>query len=169
MSKLPKLDRHPRYKSTSCRLSSISSIKNSTFQYSSFYELYSTYKFIYIFVLQFYNPNSSTIHVYKEYFWPTNWTGFHLSYSSFETVSNLSCNHTHHHCQPPTPLTLKNCLPFIVQLCKRSPLIIVIVINHRLIVLKPEYCSSFIYNYSHIYHSLTNWEGRVNLDLTFII
>ena len=55
--KLPKSDHHPQYKSTSHHLSSISSTKNSTFQHSSFYEFHSTYKFICVFVLQFYDPN----------------------------------------------------------------------------------------------------------------
>ena len=40
----------------SCRLPSVSLVKNVTFQHSSFYALHFTYKFIYVFVLQFYNP-----------------------------------------------------------------------------------------------------------------
>ena len=32
-------------------------LKNSTFQCSSFYVVHFTYKFIYVFVLQFYDPN----------------------------------------------------------------------------------------------------------------
>ena len=78
---------------------------------------------------------SSTIHVYKECFWPF----------------------------------LKNCSLFIVQLHNCSPSIVVIVIDRRLIVHKPEYFSSFLHNYLHIYHSLTNCEGRVNRDLTFYL
>ena len=40
-----------------CHLPSIYSAKNFTFQHSSFYELYFTYKFIFVFVLQFYDSN----------------------------------------------------------------------------------------------------------------
>ena len=44
------------YKSTSCHLPSISLVKNFTFQRLSFYVLHFTYKIVYVFVLQFYDP-----------------------------------------------------------------------------------------------------------------
>ena len=85
---------------------------------------------------------------------------------SFETVSDSPHNHTCHYHQP---LTLRNRPPFIVWLHNCSPLIVVITTNCRLIVLKLEYFSSLTQNYSLIYNSLTNCEGRVNLDLTFYL
>ena len=170
MSKLPKSDHCPQYKSTSHCLSSISSIKNSAFQHSSFYEFHSTYKFICVFVLQFYDPNLVVQFMYiKRTFYQQikQVSTFHIS--SFEIVSDLLHNCTHCNHQLPTLLTLRNHSPFIIWLCNHSQLIIVIIIDHRLIILKLEYFSPFIYNHSHIYHSPTNCEGRVNLDLTFYL
>ena len=90
MSKLPKSDRHPQYKSTSCCLSSISSTKNSTFQCSSIYELHFTYKFIYVFVLQFYDPNLVVQFIYiKSAFDQQIKQVSTFRILSFETVSDL--------------------------------------------------------------------------------
>ena len=91
-SKLPKSDCHPRYKSTSCRLSSISSTKNPTFQCSSFYELHFTYKFIYVFVLQFHDPHLVVQFMYiKSAFDQQIEQVSTHRISSFKTVSNSSC------------------------------------------------------------------------------
>ena len=156
----PKLDCHPQYKSMSCCLFSISSIKNSTFQHSSFYELHSTYKFIYIFVLQFYDPNLIVQFMYiKSTFDQQIEQVSTFCTSSFKTVSDLPHNRTHCHCQLLTLPTLKNCSPFIIWLCNHLLSIVVIIIDCRLIILKLEYFSSFIHNQSHIYHSLTAKEG----------
>ena len=92
---------------------------------------------------------------------------FHIS--SFETVSNLLFNCTHCNHQPLTLLTLRNGSLFIIRLHNCSPLINIIITNRRLIVLKLKYFSSFINNHLHIYHSPTNCEGRVDLDLTFYL
>ena len=141
----------------SCHLSSIFFTKNSTFQHSSSYELHFIYKFIYVFVLQFYNPNLVVQFMYiKSAFDQQIEQVSTFCISNLKTISDLPCSCTYCHRQLPTPPTLKNHLPFIVQLRNHSLLIVIIVIDHRLIVLKLEYFSSFIHNYSHSYHSLTN-------------
>ena len=134
MSKLPKSDRHPQYKSTSCCLSSISSTKNSTFQCSSIYELHFTYKFIYVFVLQFYDPNLVVQFMYIKN--PLDQQIEQVStihISSFKTVSDLPHNGICHHRQLLTLPILNN----------RSPSIVIITIDRKLIILNLEYFSSF--------------------------
>jgi hypothetical protein len=98
MSKLPKSDCHPRYKSTSCHLSSISSAKNPTFQCSSFYELHFTYKFIYVFVLQFHDPNLVVQFMYIKSAFDQQ-----IEQVSTHRISSLKLSLTHlvnctHHC-----------------------------------------------------------------------
>ena len=162
-----KSDCHPRYKSTSHHLSSISSIKKF---YISAYIIVLVQFYLQIYLCLFYNPNLVVQFMYiKSTIDQQIEQGSTFCILSFQTVSNLSCNCTHRHHQPPTLPTLKNNSPLIVWLCNNSLLIVIMIINCRLIVLKLEHFSSFIHNHLHIYYSLTNCKGRVNLDLTLYL
>ena len=80
---------------------------------------------------------------------------------SFKTVSDLPHKRIHRHRQPPTLPKLKNCSPSIVWPHNCSPSIAIIIINHKLVVLKSEYFSSFLFiiTQTFITHSLTAKKG----------
>ena len=97
--------------------------------------LHFTYKFISVFVLQFYDPNLVVQFMYiKSAFDQQIEPVFTFHILSFKTLSDLPCKCICRHRQPPTLPKLKNCSPSIVRPHNRSPSIAVIVINHKLIV-----------------------------------
>ena len=124
--------------------------------------LHFTYKFICVFVLQFYDPNLVVQFMYiKSAFDQQIEPVFTFHILSFKTLSDLPRKCICRHRQPLTLLKLKNCSPSIVRPHNRSPSIAVIVINHKLIVLKSDYFSSFLFiiTQTFITHSLTAKKG----------
>ena len=124
--------------------------------------LHFTYKFICVFVLQFHDPNLVVQFMYiKSAFDQQIEPVFTFHILSFKTLSDLPHKCICRHRQPPTLPKLKNCSPSIVRPHNRSPSIAIIVINHKLIVLKSDYFSSFLFiiTQTFITHSLTAKKG----------